>query len=157
MEIEKRIKLLESKLCSCFDSNGLIDVVKLANSYGFTVLEDKDMFCLVNGMLSYDENNSYIILNEEIDENYKRYTTIYLLCMYLLYYNGENIYVARKIDLDEDYNASYMARLMLIPNRIYKSANALGFYDEKDLAKVFKVPTKVVAKRNDDFKIKKLF
>ena len=119
--LEERTQKIFDNLDHCINLNGLIDITKLAYSFNFEIIEHKGLPDLLNGMITCDVNGNQMAINNNLSKESKRYSIAYLLSTYLLYYKKQEFFSFKYIDLEEDLDASNMARLLLI--RIYVKNN----------------------------------
>lgn len=148
--IEERSEKIFETLNMCINLNGLIDAVKLAKAFGFEIIEHNGLQPLINGIITSSCNSNEIVINDNLSKEQKRYTIIYLISNYLLYYQNQKIFNIRHIYLKEDVDAAYMARLLLIPEKILKISNSKNNENIQYLANIFCVPGIVMSERIAD-------
>lgn len=150
--VEERAQKVLEQLSHCIGVNGLIDITKLASSFGFEVIEHKGLPDLLNGMITCDINGNQMAINDNLSKERKRYSVAYLLSNYLLYYQKQEFFDSKHLDSDEDLDASYMARLLLIPESILKTINSDLGENIQWLADMFQVPYDIMEQRVQEIK-----
>lgn len=150
--VEARTKKIFERLNYCFDSNGLIDATKLAYSFGFEIIEHKGLPDLLNGIITSNINDNQMAINDNLSKEHKRYSIAYLLSAYLLYYQKQDFFDYKHLDLEEDLDASYMARLLLIPEAILEKICTDVDNNVQWLADMFQVPCNVMEQRIKEIK-----
>lgn len=113
--IEERTKKIFERL-EYFNSNENMDITKLAYLFNFEIVENNGLPDLLNGMITCDLNGNQMVINNNLSKESKRYSIVYLLSIYLLYYQNENFFIYKHLEFDEKIDASMMARKLLIPN-----------------------------------------
>ena len=135
-----------------------IDIVNLTNVFGLKVIEDKNI--IPYGVLTINkEVGNIIYVKEYLSVEMKRYVISYLLSYYLLYYNNSSEFFECFIPNEEIVEVSYMARKLLLNEKIFSSKNYELNENIEKLSLLFNVPGDVISKRIDDIKpkcIKKL-
>lgn len=157
INIQKRVQRIFDSLSFCYNCNGLIDTVKLARAFKFEVVEHKGLPALVNGIITVGGDGHQITINDNLSKDKKRYTIAYLLSTYLLYYQEDVFFIQKYIEKEEDLNAAYFTRLLLISESILltMSPNAITNISDEDnkfLANMFQVPYDVMNKKIEDIK-----
>lgn len=147
--IEERTKKIFERL-ECFKSNGNIDITKLAYLFNFEIVENNELPDLINGMITCDLNGNQMVINNNLSKESKRYSIAYLLSIYLLYYQNEDLFIYKHLEFDEKIDASMMARKLLIPNiseSILKRMYSNYMNNIKELSEMFEVPYNVMEQR----------
>ena len=150
--LEERTQKIFEKLGHCIKLNGLLDITKLAYSFNFEIVEHKGLPELLNGMLTCDINGNQMAINNNLSKESKRYSIAYLLSTYLLYYQNQDFFSFKHLELEEDLDASNMARLLLIPESILKTICSDCDGDTQWLAEMFEVPYTVMEQRIKEIK-----
>lgn len=145
--VEERVKKIFKKLNHCVESNGLIDVTRLVNSFNFEIVENIGLPKLLNGIVTCDMNGNQMCINNNLSKESKRYSIAYLLSTYLLYYSKQEFFSFNHLESCEDYNAAFMARLLLIPESILRTAYSNSNGDIQYLSELFEVPSNVMEQR----------
>lgn len=100
-----------------------LDIVKLANFFGF-VVKEVDLSNEINARMIILETKC-IIVNKRLKEEYKRYAIAYELSYYFLYYKGGKNLFKHSNELYEDINVQNLATSLLVRdedfNRYYAS------------------------------------
>jgi len=154
---KERERKIREKLYFCFYKDGKPDAVKLANAFGFEIIEHKGLPVLLNGIITCDSNGNQMAINNNISKKKKRYTIIYLLSHYLLYYQNQDFYIQKYSDKEENLDAAYFARLLLIPGNVLLAFDGWNIKNKKvseeDIrlwSNIYEVPYDVVNKRYED-------
>lgn len=122
--VEERVKKIFKKLNHCVESNGLIDVTRLVNSFNFEIVENMGLPKLLNGIVTCDMNGNQMCIN-----------------------NKQEFFSFNHLESCEDYNAAFMARLLLIPESILRTAYSNSNGDIQYLSVLFEVPSNVMEQR----------
>ena len=155
--IQDRTNVIFKMFNDSIKENNLLDITKLAHLFKFEISEHNGLPELLNGMITCDTKSNQIAINNKLSKESKRYSIAYLLSTYLLYYKKQDFFIFKHLDSDEDLDASYMARLLLIPETILKNAYIDCGKDIQLLAKLFEVPDGVMEQRiRDVYKTKSL-
>ena len=150
--VEERTQKIFERLNHCISSNGLIDATRLAYSFGFEIVEHKGLPYLLNGIITSNINGNQMAINDNLSKEHKRYSIAYLLSAYLLYYQKQEFFDFKHLDLEEDLEASYMARLLLIPESVLKTVGTDIEDNTQWLADMFQVPCNVMEQRIQEIK-----
>lgn len=145
--IEERTQRIFEQLNCCIDENGLIDAAKLACSFGFKIVEHNGLPALLNGMITCDSSGNQMAINANFSKKQKRYSITYLLSTYLLYYQNQEFFNVKHLSSEEDLEASYMARLLLIPESVLNAIYSNTDRNNTQLADIFQVPCNVMEQR----------
>ncbi len=147
-----------SKIINFLNVEEPIDIVNLTNVFGLKVIEDKNI--IPYGVLTINkEVGNIIYVKEYLSVEMKRYVISYLLSYYLLYYNNSSKFFKCFIPNEELAEVSYMARKLLLNEKIFSSKYYELNENIEKLSLLFTVPRDVISKRIDDIKpkcIKKL-
>lgn len=144
--LEERTNKIYESLSYCVKPTGLFDIAKLAYSFDFEIVEQSGLPELLNGMITCDANGKQMAINNNMSKEYKRYSIAYLLSAYLLYYQGQDFFSFQHLEADEDLDASSMARLLLIPESIFKRLIPDSL-ETKWSSEAFEVPYDVMEQR----------
>ena len=150
--VEERTQKVLEQFSLCIGVNSLIDFTKLASSFGFEIIEHKGLPDLLNGMITCDINGNQMAINSNLSKERKRYSIAYLLSNYLLYYQKQEFFDSKHLDSVENLDASYMARLLLIPESILKTINPDLGENIQWLADIFQVPYDIMEQRVQEIK-----
>lgn len=145
--IEDRTSMIFKISEHSIKENGLLDITKLAYLFNFEILEHNGLPEVLNGMITCDTKSNQIAVNNNLSKESKRYSIAYLLSAYLLYYKKQDFFIFKHLDSDENLDASYMARLLLIPETILKNVSIICGKDIQLLTKIFEVPDDVMEQR----------
>lgn len=150
--IEERTQKILESLDSCIKPSGLIDATKLATSFGFEVVEQKEIPDLYSGIITCDSNGKQMAINNNMSKESKRYSITYLLSAYLLYYQKQDFFTFKHLISNEDFEVSYMTRLLLIPESVIEKVYPNAIKDQNLLANIFQVPYNVMEQRLKEIK-----
>lgn len=149
INIKKRVQKIFDSLSFCYNHNGLVDTIKLASAFSFEVIEHEELQEQINGIITASNNGHQIVINSNLSKDNKRYIITYLLSTYLLYYQDDEFFIRKHLGSTEDFSAAYMARLLLIDEKILKEK--IDNNSSKTLANIFQVPHYVMNDRINDF------
>lgn len=160
--LEERANKIREKLWYCFYKEGTVDSTKLAYSFGFEIVEHNGLPKLVNGVITSNKDGNQMAINNNLSIDKKRYVITYLLSTYLLYYQKQEFFKQMHLDNEEDYDAAYFARLLLISEKelllfISKSRilnNKISSVEIRELANIFKTTPDLIEKKIEDIKNK---
>ena len=155
--IEMRVQKIYEKMNWCIKENNLIDISKLASSFKFDIIEHNELPDLLNGVITCNGENNQMAINNNLSKGQKRYSIAYLLSSYLLYYQGQDFLIFKHNNCAENFEISYMARVLLIPSSTLEHAYSDISENIKILSNIFEVPDNVMEQRIQDLKkIKRL-
>lgn len=89
-----------------------LDIVKLAGFFGFVVREES-LLDEINAKMIISDSKS-IIVNQKLEEEYKRYAIAYELSYYFLYYKGGKKLFKHINELYEDTKVKELAISLLV-------------------------------------------
>lgn len=153
--VEERTRKMFERLNYCFNANGLIDITKLASSFEFEIVEHNGLPELMHGIMTCDSNRKQMAINDNLSKEKKRYTIAYLVSIYLLYYQNQEFFMHKHLEKDENLEASYMARSLLIPAPIFATICPDANGNTQWLADMFQVPCDIMKKRIQEIKKEK--
>lgn len=135
-----------------------LDIVKLANFFGFIVKEGNLLYNIQSKMIISDSKN--IIVNEKLNEEYKRYAIAYELSYYFLYYKGGKNLFKHSNELYEDIKVRKLATSLLIMDEDFNKYYDLLKEENSDnqiigiLKEYFCVPEEVVVMKISKMNVK---
>jgi len=148
--VEERAQKVLENFSDCIRENGLIDVTKLACSLGFSVLQSDELSISLSGLITCNKESNQIAVNNNLSKKDKRYSIAYLLSTYLLYCQNQDSFTFEHHDSDEDVEAAYMARLLLIPDSVLETLCPNANPDELGLVDKFQVPYSIIEQRIEE-------
>lgn len=159
--LEERANKIREKLWYCFYKDGTVNITELTHSLGFEIFEHNGLPELVNGAITSNKDGNQMAINNNLSIEKKRYVIAYLLSTYLLYYQNQEFFKQMHLDNNEDYDATYFARLLLIPEKtllfLYESKilnDKISSVEIRELANIFKITPDVIEKKIEDIKNK---
>ena len=125
-----------------------LDILKLAGFFGFVVREES-LLDEINAKMIISDSKS-IIVNQKLEEEYKRYAIAYELSYYFLYYKGGKSLFKHSNELYEDTKVLNLATSLLVRdedfNKCYDSLKEENSYNQLIgiLKEYFCVPEEVI-------------
>lgn len=125
-----------------------LDIVKLAGFFGFVVREES-LLDEINAKMIISDSKS-IIVNQKLEEEYKRYAIAYELSYYFLYYRGGKNIFKHINELYEDMKVKELAISLLVRDEEFNNyyATLKEQYNEEEviwyLKQRFDIPIEIV-------------